>query len=165
VQTQLAAVSGDPAFAADFVKRYIAGTDKIDYAALLLRAGFVLRKRAGPASLGQLRLVKGTSGLLVSASTLIGSPAYNAGLDLDDEMLSVAGTPLAAPEDLTKALAGHKPGDSVEIVFRRRGQEVHATATLAAPTQLELVPVEAAGAVLSPEQKLFREAWLGTKSK
>ena len=48
VQSQLAAVSGDPAFAADFVKRYIAGTEKIEYAPLLLRAGFVLRRKAGP---------------------------------------------------------------------------------------------------------------------
>jgi predicted metalloprotease with PDZ domain len=161
VQAQLAAVSGDPAFAADFVKHYIAGTEKIDYAALLLHAGFVLRKRAGPASLGQLRLVKGTSGLLVSASTSIGSPAYNAGVDLDDEIISVAGTPLAAPEDLAKALSGHKAGDSVEIVFRQRGQEVRANATLAAPAQLELVQAE----TLSPEQKHFREAWLDAKSK
>jgi predicted metalloprotease with PDZ domain len=165
VQAQLAAVSGDPAFAADFVRRYIAGTEKIDYASLLLRAGFVLRKQAGPASLGRLRLVKGDNGLRVSGSTIIGSPVYNAGVDLDDEILSVAGTSLATPEDLAKALAGHKAGDSVEIVFRRRGQEVHATATLAEPTELELVPAETTGVALSPEQKQFREAWLGSKAK
>ena len=165
VQTQLAAVSGDPVFAAEFVKRYIAGTNKVDYAPLLLHAGYVLRKRAGPASLGNLRLLKGDNGLRVSGSTMIGSPAYKAGVDLDDEILSVAGTSLVVPEDLAKALAGHKAGESVEIVFRRRGQEVHSSATLADPGGLELVTVESTGVELSAEQKQFREAWLGSKAK
>jgi predicted metalloprotease with PDZ domain len=165
VQAQLAAVSGDPAFAADFVKRYIAGTDKIDYAPLLLRAGFVLQKKPGPASLGPLRLAKSDHALRISNSTIIDSPAYNAGMDLDDEVQSVAGTSLAATEDLAKALAGHKAGDTVEIVFRRRGQEVRTEATLADPTDLELVPVESTGAALSTEQKEFREGWLGSKAR
>jgi predicted metalloprotease with PDZ domain len=165
VQTQLAAVSRDPAFAAEFVRKYIAGTDKVDYAPLLLHAGYVLRKKAGPASLGHLRLTKGDDAVRVSGSTAIGSPAYKAGVDLDDEILSVAGTPLTAPEDLTKALAGHKAGETVEIVFRRRGQEVHAVATLADPQDLELVTIESTGVALSAEQKQFREAWLGSKAK
>jgi predicted metalloprotease with PDZ domain len=166
VQAQLAAASGDAAFAADFVKRYMAGTEKVDYAPLLLRAGFLLRKKTGPASLGQMRLVKADKGLRVAGSTSIGSPAYNAGIDLDDEILSVAGTSLEAPEDLAKALADHKAGESVEIVSRRRGQETHASATLADPIGLEIVPVEKTeGVVLTPEQKQFREAWLASKAR
>ncbi len=165
VQTQLAAVSGDPAFAADFVKRYMVGTERIEYAPLLLRAGFVLRKQAGPGTLGPLRLTKIDSALKVSAPTIIGSPAYNAGVDLDDEVVSVDGTPIAAPGDVAKVLAVHKAGDTVEIVFRRRGQEVRANAMLAEPDGLEMVPVESTGAVLSPEQTAFREAWLGSKAK
>ncbi len=164
VQAQLAAVSGDQAFAADFVKRYIAGTEKLDYAPLLLRAGFVLRKKAGPASLGTLRLTKESSGVRVTSSTIIGSPAYKAGVDLDDELLSVAGTSLAAPEDVGKALGTHKAGESVEVVFRRRGQEVRATAMLTEPAELEMVAVESTGATLSSDQRRFRDAWLGSKA-
>jgi predicted metalloprotease with PDZ domain len=165
VQAQLAAVSGDPSFAAEFVRRYIAGTEKVDYASLLLRAGFVLRKPAGKASLGQLRLQKGEKGLRVVNSTLIGSPVYKAGVDLDDEVLSVGGIAVAAPEDVAKALTGKAVGDRVEIVFLRRGQEVRATAALGEPTELEVVTVESMGTPLSSEQKLFREAWLGSKVK
>jgi predicted metalloprotease with PDZ domain len=165
VQAELTAVSGDPAFAAEFVKRYIAGTEKIDYAPLMLRAGFVLREKAGPATLGPLRLTKGDSALRVAGSTIIGSPIYKAGIDLDDEVLSVAGTALAAPDDLAKALAGHQAGESVEIVFRRRGQETRAMVTLIDPTALEMVTVESMGAALSPEQKLFRKAWLSSKAR
>ncbi len=165
VQEELAVVTGDPAFAADFVKRYIAGTEKIDYAPLLLRAGFLLRKQAGPGSLGYLRLEKGDNGVRVADSTLIDSPVYRAGVDRDDVLVSVAGVALAAPDDLAKALAARKAGESVEIVFRRRGEEVRSEATLAEPMELELVPVETMGGVLSPEQKRFREAWLGSKAR
>ena len=164
VQSQLASVSGDPAFAADFVSRYMAGTEKINYAPLLLRAGFVLRKQTGPASLGPLRLTKSDNGLHVSSSTIIGSPAYNAGLDLDDELVSVAGTALATPEDLPKVLAAHAANEKIEIVFRRRGEPIHATVTLVDTAGLELVPVESTGIPLSPEQKRFREAWLESKA-
>ena len=165
VQQQLASVSGDPAFAADFVSRYIAGTEKISYAPLLLRAGFLLRKPPGIASLGPLQLAKGAASVHVTDSTIIGSPAYQAGVDRDDDILSVAGTPLAAPEDLPKALAGRKAGGTVEIVFRRRNREIHSTATLAEPTDLELVPLETTGTTLTPEQRHFREAWLATKTR
>lgn len=46
VRSCLAEVSGDKAFADDFVRRYIEGKQRIDYAPLLLRAGFVLRKKS-----------------------------------------------------------------------------------------------------------------------
>ena len=165
VQAQLTTISGDPAFAAEFVSRYIAGTEKIAYGPLLLRAGFVLRAPTGVASLGPLRLMKGEGALHVQEVTVIGSPIYKAGVDRGDEVLSIAGTPLASPEDLAKVLTGRKAGDTVEIVFRRRGQELHTMATLAEPTELELVTVESLGAALSPGQKTFREAWLGSKAK
>ena len=90
---------------------------------------------------------------------------YKAGIDLDDEILSVAGTTLAAPEDLSKALEGHKAGDTVEIVFRRRGQETRATVTLIDPAALEMVTAESTGAALSPDQQLFRSSWLGSKAR
>ena len=165
VQSQLAKVSGDPTFAADFINRYISGTEKLDYASLLLRAGFVLRTKAGSPSLGPLRLSKIDNVVRVTVSTIIGSPAYKAGLDQDDELISVAGTSIAAPEDIAKALKGHQPGDTVEIVFVRRNQQVRSFATLADPTELELLTLESTGALLTPEQKQFRDAWLGSKAK
>jgi predicted metalloprotease with PDZ domain len=176
VQTQLAKVSGDPAFAADYVKRYMIGTEKVDYAALLQHAGFVMKKKGG-ATLGNIYLAKkgdpvrrgqapaGPETLKVAASTIIGSPAYLAGLDLDDELISVGGAAISSSVDVEKAIEGHKPGDSVELVFKRRGQEVRSKAVLAEDPALEIVPVETAGGTLTAEQKAFREAWLGSKAK
>ena len=164
VRTRLAEVSGDRTFADDFVRRYVEGTERLDYAPLLSRAGFVLRQKSDAATLGEVRLEKRGESLRVTSSTLMGSPAYEAGLDLDDELLSVGGMAMTAPDDLAKALAGRKAGDTVEMLSKRRGQEVRATATLAHDTAMELVPVETAGGKLSDEQRQFRETWLRSKA-
>lgn len=176
VQTQLAKVSGDPAFAADYVKRYMIGTEKVDYAALLQHAGFVLKKKGGP-TLGNIYLATkgaptrrgqaptGPQTLKVAASTIAGTPAYNAGLDLDDELLSVGGVAINSQTDLQKAVDTHKAGDSVELVFKRRGVEVKSNAVVADDPALEILPVESTGGTLTAEQKTFREAWLGSKVK
>lgn len=166
VRARLAEVSGDKAFADDFVRRYIEGTGHVDYAPLLLRAGFVLRKKnAGQATLGSLRLdKKGGDTLRVVSPTLIGSPAYNAGLDLDDELISVAGLTLASSDDLSKAIAERKPGEEVELVFKRRGREVHVKAQLAGDERLEIVAVEKTGGTLTDDQRCFRAAWLNSKA-
>lgn len=171
VQAQIAKVSGDPAFAADFVKRYMLGTDKVDYAPLLLKAGYVVKAKGTP-TLGRIVLaMKGTPGrrgaaatnevLRVVSPTIIGSPAYKAGLDLDDELVSVGGVAIAGPGDVDTALANRKVGDTVELVFKRRGQTVTSNATLAADAALAVSEVEAPSA----EQKAFRQAWLGSKVK
>lgn len=166
VRARLAEVSGDRAFADDFVRRYVEGHEHVDYAALLLRAGFVLRnKNAGQPTLGRFPIEKKEGApLRVSGPTLIGSPAYAAGLDVDDELISISGMALATADDVAKALAGHKPGDEVEIVFTRHGQEVRSNARLAEDQQLEMVPLEKTGGELTEAQKRFRDAWLGSKA-
>ena len=79
-------------------------------------------------------------------------------------MISIAGTTLNAPEDLPKALTDRKPGDEVELVFKRRGgQEVRAKTTLTEDPRLEVVPIEKSGGTLTDAQKRFRDAWLNSK--
>jgi predicted metalloprotease with PDZ domain len=93
------------------------------------------------------------------------SPAYAAGLDAEDDLTTIAGTAVASTDDLTKILATHKPGDEVELVFKRRtGEEVKAKTTLAEEPRLEVVPIERTGAALTDAQKRFRESWLGSKA-
>ncbi|MGH9348221.1 MAG: M61 family metallopeptidase, partial [Vicinamibacterales bacterium] len=55
LETVLASVSGDPAFAREFFARYIQGHEVVDYARLLARAGLLARRRSpGAASAGDL---------------------------------------------------------------------------------------------------------------
>lgn len=52
----------------------------------------------------------------------------------------------------------------MELVFKRRGQEVHAKAQLAEDTRLEIVPLDKTGGTLTEDQKRFRDSWLNSKA-
>jgi len=160
----LASVSGDRAFARDFFARYIQGHDVADYARLLARAGFVVRKRnPGGAWLGDLRLNAG-NGARVANLIAPTWPAYRSGLDQDDQLHQLDGRPINAESDLSAVLRQHKPGDSVAMTFTgRTGKPTTSTVVLAEDPHIEIVPAESAGGSLTEAQKAFRRAWLGAK--
>jgi predicted metalloprotease with PDZ domain len=158
----LADVSGDAGFAAEFFARFIQGHDVVDYARLLARAGMVLRPRAaGEAFAGELQLQDAPGGVRIARPVPLFSPAYDAGLERDDVIVSIGGAPVSSVADLYKGVRDRRPGDSVPVVFRRRGgEEVTAPLRLIADPRQELVPVEQAGRALSEAQRGFRKAWL-----
>ena len=95
-----------------------------------------------------------------------GTPASDAGFDQDDRITRIDGKVLSGAVTFTAILAGHKVGDRIEITFAHPdGQSRSATVTLAENPALEAVPLETTGGALTAEQKAFRNAWLGTKSK
>jgi len=160
----LATVSGDRAFAADFFARYIQGHDVVDYARLLARGGLVLRPvNPGQAFAGELRLQDANVGVRIVASTPFDSPAYAAGLDRDDVIVSLGGMALRSAADFESAIRARRPGSSVPIVYERRGQRVTATLQLVGDPRQELVPAEAAGQALTEAQKRFRNDWLSSR--
>ncbi len=162
----LATVSGDRSFAHDFFARYVEGHDVADYAALLDRAGFVLRRRnPGRPWLGDVRFDARGGGPVRIANLVAPTwPAYAAGLDQDDELRQMDGQPIRSEGDVTAIVERHKPGDRVEIVFADRdGQARTATLALAEDPHLDVVPVEAAGAALTSARRSFRDAWLRPK--
>jgi serine protease Do len=57
--------------------------------------------------------------------------AAGAGLCRGDEILQVAGQPVANRFDVERALWDHRPGDQVNVTVRRHGQEVSVALTLA----------------------------------
>jgi predicted metalloprotease with PDZ domain len=161
-RARLAEVSGDRAFADEFFDRYIEGREVADYGRLLLRAGYVMRKRnAGAAWLGPINLVDG--GGAITNLTPWGSPIFAAGLDQGDVIIDVAGKAVAAGV-LQAAVKARKPGDRLAVTFKRRGGATGtASITLSEDPALEIVPVESTGARLTPDQQAFRESWLGSK--
>ena len=161
-EATLAAVSGDKAFARDFFGRYIQGHDVADYARLLARAGFAMKKRnPGRAWLGDLRL-ESRDGWRVPALVPPTWPIYAAGLDEDDELQQVDGQRIGGAADIATIVQRRKPGDTVSIVFvDRTGAAKHATVTLAEDPHAEVAPVDAGA--LTAAQKAFRDRWLGAK--
>jgi predicted metalloprotease with PDZ domain len=163
-RARLAEVSGDKAFADDFFTRYIEGTERIDYARLMERAGFLVRPAAsGRATLGQVRGDARGDRLRLGGPSIVGSPLYAAGLDLGDEIVAIGETKISSPADVDKALSSRKAGDEVTIVFMRNGAEKKAVARLIDDPRVEVVPFEKAGRTLTDAQKAFREAWLASK--
>jgi predicted metalloprotease with PDZ domain len=163
-EQRLAEVSGDPAFANDFFARYIHGREVADYAALLAPAGLVLQKRnPGRAWWGDVRL-EGRSGVHVAAAPPSTSPAYKAGLDVDDEIRTFDGAKVNYADDILASLRRRRPGDVVSVEWTdRTGAARSARVLLEEDPRLELVTVESTGGTLTPAQRAFRSAWLGRK--
>lgn len=163
---QILAKLTNQAFAGDFYKKYVYGTQKADYSKLLANAGLVLRKAMpGKASLGPLRLVAEDGKMKVALNTVKGSAAYEAGLDAGDYLLKIGNGTIKAPEDIPAILQKYKPGDEVGLTYEHRSETKTVKVKLQENNALEVVPSEQAGVKLTPETKAFRENWLSSKIK
>lgn len=91
----------------------------------------------------------------------MGTPVYAAGLALDDQITGIDGRRIQSPQDVGLVLERHRPGDTIAVGFvDRAGVANTARVTLGEDPRLELIPIESAGGVLTPDQKRFRESWL-----
>jgi predicted metalloprotease with PDZ domain len=98
LRDRLADVSGDRATADDFFNRFIEGREVVDYARLAGRAGLLLRKRRPRhAWIGALGLERAGGAVKIDRLVPFGSPAYAAGLEQDDVVVSVGGRAVASP--------------------------------------------------------------------
>ena len=61
-----------------------------------------------------------------------GTPADDAGLEAGDVIVAVDGEVVRAPDELAARIAGHSPGESLEIEIERSGADRTVTVTLAA---------------------------------
>jgi predicted metalloprotease with PDZ domain len=160
----LGSAAGDAAFANDFFARYIQGHDVVDYARLLSRAGFLVRPRyPGVAYAGDVALQESNGALRIAQFVPPGSPAYDAGLDRDDVIVSIDGRTTSSADAWEMALQKHKPGDTVAVVYERRGKSTTANVRLVEDPRIEVVPVETTGQSLTGAQRTFRDAWLSSR--
>lgn len=165
LEKTLSELTKNPSFAKDFFKRYIYGTEKNDYAKLLLNAGLVLRKaNPGKAFTGFGRL-NAVNGKVILPQTLIGSPAYVAGLDVDDVLLTIDGKDINAVAAVDAIIDAHRPGDTISITYLYRGEQKTTTLTLTENPTLEVVTIENTGGTLTPAMQTFRDSWLNSQVK
>ncbi len=159
---RLAEVSGDRKFADEFFSRYVEGREAPDYARLLAQAGIVVRKRNPDAAWTGIQVDR-QDGAKVGGLVAFGTPAFAAGLEEGDVITSVGGVAFTT---LPAALKDRKPGEEIAIEFRRpSGEVVKSTLKLGEDPTLQAATIESAGGTLTPEQKAFREAWVGSKVK
>jgi predicted metalloprotease with PDZ domain len=163
LRDRLAEVSGDRAFADEFFTRHMIGRDVVDYARLMQRAGIVLRKHyPGKAWAGDIQGGR-DGGTRITALLAPGSPAYEAGLDEDDQIMALDGNPVATLAQVQEAIQSHRPGDRVRVEFKRRtGATATGTIVLREDPSVEALLIEDTGGTPTAEQKTFRNAWLGS---
>ncbi|MDB5151260.1 MAG: family metallopeptidase [Mucilaginibacter sp.] len=176
LQSDLAKVTKNPKFAADFFNRYIYGIEKNNYEALLAKAGLLLRKAqpgigwAGPLSYTRGRgrsgdaHLAGQEGLPVQVS-IIGTPIYKSGLDVGDIILKADGKEVKDMQGFNDIVAGKKIGDKIVVNYKNRTGNQQTTVVLEESPYLEVVTYEKAGKELTKEQTDFRNNWLSTKVK
>jgi predicted metalloprotease with PDZ domain len=157
IESALAAVTGDAAFAADFFDRYVRGREVPPYAELFRAMGAELTEpRSGAPWLtgAQLAAAEG-GGILVASNTLAGDPLYEAGVDRGDRIIAVDGEP-ATPEAFTAALEAAGVGGRLTMSVAGRGE------TRTVEVTLQGTPGHSAevrsGA--SPEEEARRRAWV-----
>jgi predicted metalloprotease with PDZ domain len=161
----LATVSSDRAFADAFFARHIEGREPIDFASLFAQAGLTFTPRSSAPWLGLVRLEPHGDRAVVASPTMTGTPIHRAGLNRDDEVVSLGGRPVRTQADWDAVARAAKPGQQLELVFVSRGTERRAQVSVTGDPRLDLVPVESAGGPLTPGQRAFREAWLGSRVK
>ena len=149
------------AFADDFFARFIQGHEVVNYARLLSNAGLVLRPRAPQAGFaGELRLQDAQGGVRIAGAVLVGSPAYEAGLERDDVIIAVDSASATRAEGVDAAIRAARPGASLDVTYLRRNQRVRSTIHVIADPRVEVIPAEQAGQPLTDAQRRFRDAWL-----
>lgn len=141
---------------AAFWNTAIEGTAELDYAEALETFG--LRFRPGSAGRAYLGTnTRNDTGRLVVTQVRRGTPAHDAGLNVDDEILGIDDVRVRADQFATR-LDLYKPGDKVTLLVARRDQIKRVEVTLAAepPRQWRLETIPGA----TPFQTQNRSRWL-----
>lgn len=160
LQPALAAVT-NVAFAANFFDRYIFGHEPFDYATALANAGIALKKvspnKAWP---GKISFTGTSGGLTIGGNTIINSPIYKTGADIDDVIVSLDGKNITTRSDFNGIIDAHKPGDNIRIRYAHRGVMVDTTLLL---SEDPAVILKAENDALTSQQKQFETLWLASK--
>ena len=141
-------------FGNQFFNNYIYKSEMPDFEMLFKTVGVELKQNTDRPAFG-LRL----RNQVISSNALVGTSAYNVGLEKGDKLLKIGAIDLNKTSDLNKILGTMKPDETVTVSFERFGKVQSGELTLDADTSYIIVPLEH----MSEEIKINREAWLGLK--
>jgi len=142
----------------DFFHRYVRNTEMLPYDEALSYVGLKLvkTKKAQPYNAGLTLDSDEEAGMRI-LNIRNDSPAEDAGLDVGDEILELAGRKVTR-QTWFATLARYKPGDSVPITVKRDRKTITTKIIMGQPDRFEY-KIEFKADV-TPEQKALRDAWL-----
>ncbi len=139
----------------DFASSYISGTEELPYRKMLEPAGLNLMFRTFSFPDPGLRL-RGTAVVNVAK----GGAAEKAGIKPKDVIVKIDGTPVNR-SNVWREIAGHKPGDTLKIEYKRWGTT--AETTLKLDLHQRKTFQLGRGSDLTPDQKRILDSWLGKR--
>lgn len=157
LENALAAYAGKD-FAENYFGKYIYNSEMPDYEQLLAQVGLRLKKGSENAFFGA-SVQKDDEGFYVSSNPKKNTPAYKAGLDEGDRILTVNGTILEAESSWKDEFGQYKPGAQLKLEIERFGKKMHKTVILEADPAFEISIDEGA----KPEAVAARKEWLSAK--
>jgi len=144
----------------DFWGKYVNGTAAAEYAKYFGYAGITVKNENEGLKVPYLGLSsKRTEGKIYIASISRNSAAWVAGLNVNDEVISIDGVPVEAIIERMPAITAKKVGDVVKVDVVRDGISKTIPVTLTASPNIKLVAEINANA--KPQQIAVRKSWFG----
>lgn len=142
----------------DFFKRHVRDVEVLPYDEAFAYVGLRVARTVArePYNAGIVLDWEDTESLRIG-SVRNYSPAEDAGLQEDDEILTLDGKKVKR-ENFLPALSRHKEGDRIPVTVKRNRQTIRATLVLGAPERFDYRIEEKKDATM--EQKALRSAWL-----
>jgi predicted metalloprotease with PDZ domain len=139
---------------------YVRGTKPIDWKSTLRYAGLELQGKDSDRKPWLGAYTYDQNGRTIIRSVSAGSPAYDAGLDLGDEIVALSGQRVRST-DLQDRISEHKAGETVKVTIFRDDKLKDFTIVL----RLQDIPSYKIAKIAHPTelQKAIFESWLKTK--
>ncbi len=157
LQQTLATYAGKE-FADDFFNKYIYDSEMPDYEQLFKQVGLEISRNNQQAYFGP-SVGNTDKGVFVASNPQIGSPAYQAGLNMRDIILTANSAEIKNKEDWENLISTSNPGDTIEISLSRDGQILEKKVQLKEDPAYQIRIDEEA----SETAKSARENWLSAK--
>lgn len=123
-----------------FWEKYVNGTGPIEYAKYFGYAGILVKDENADKKVPYLGVAsKKIEGDIIVSAVSRNSAAWEGGLNVNDEVISVDGIPVEAAIERMPAIAGKNIGDEVTIMIRRDGIVKDIKIKLNAATSVKLV--------------------------
>jgi predicted metalloprotease with PDZ domain len=143
-----------------FWDKYVTGTEPVDYKTYFAYAGVTVKDDNEGKSTPYLGVAsRKTEGRMFIIAVSRNSAAWTAGLNVNDELLSINGVPVEAAIERMPELTSKKVGDVVNIKVGRDGKVVDFAVTLKANPSIRLVAKIDENA--TPAQKAVLKRWTG----
>ncbi|MGK2960930.1 MAG: M61 family peptidase [Gemmatimonadaceae bacterium] len=160
----LGRLTKDTAFANNFFRRYIAGSDVPDYTPLLAQAGFLFRADSVMTPDIGAVLQGDSAGVRIVSRPSVGS-LHAAGLDSGDVIRVIEGVPVTNADSVFAIVGRGRVGATLRLGVTRRGGRATIPMILTGSPQYTVATYEKAGMPVTAAMKRFRQAWLGSKAR